>query len=502
MEIYCTRPQCPDPVNLLSGSIDDYQERTQQHRFCSACAMPLILSGRFLPLQKLGAGAFGTTFLSIDLHSASRRKCVIKQLRPNSALPADQLEGIKNKFRREAEVLETLGALHAQIPALYAYFEFSVPTFWGSQPNEALNQAGQYFYIAQEYIDGQDLGQEMKHRGKFSEADVIEVMRKLLPVLQFIHHPERGVIHRDIKPGNIMRSLNGQFYLIDFGSVKQVTAGMPIESSIVLGTPIFSPPEQKSQKQVYPSSDLYSLGVTVLCLLSDYSLLGRLYDSTSDRWNWHENIHVSENLGDILDRMLQPQPSQRFQSALEALAVLNPEPIENPTSKPRTGQLNPEPIENPVSKFGTDPIKEIKSKTDQNIFQPVPNIGNNGRTDKLEQFLLESFRQSAFLGSGGWLLAITLISFLGTNLASGFWIVIFGILIIAVFAKRKSNYEKFRLFFVALVSVGTVFFLFPKFLNQGSIQLFSERTLMLAIVASLVFFILVVLLQILEGLRK
>jgi serine/threonine protein kinase len=83
----------------------------------------------------------------------------------------------------------------------------------------------QFFYLVQEFIDGQDLEEELNSKGQFSEAEALEVLREILKVLKFVH--ENGSIHRDIKPSNIMRDRNGRLYLLDFGAVKQVTKGAP-----------------------------------------------------------------------------------------------------------------------------------------------------------------------------------------------------------------------------------------------------------------------------------
>lgn len=504
MEIYCTRPKCPDPVNSLPLPVAVDQRVAQQHRFCSACAMPLILGGRFLPLQRIGSGSFGTTFLSIDLHSAGRRQCVVKQLRPSSELSLEQLEGIKDKFRQEAEVLETLGTLHPQIPSLYAFFELSAPTFWGSQPHEGLTQSEQYFYISQEYIDGQDLDRELKQKGKFSETEAVSIMYHLLPVLQFIHQHDYGVIHRDIKPGNIMRDSAGRLYLIDFGAVKQVTSGTPMESSIVLGTPIFSPPEQKSQKQVSPSSDLYSLAVTVLCLLNGYSELGSLFDPNTDLWNWREQIHVTEKLGHILDKMLQPLPSQRFQSASEILTILN--------HSTETDHFDSGTIISTQSDAEIQPIEvfEVTSKVEKKnqVHQSLGNDSNANPEPHLEikhirNSLLRTLGKSALLGSSGWILATSLVSFLGTILAPGFWMAIFGAFVFYIVCKDNSNYEKVQLFLVSLAATGIVFLLYPVFWNTSGLTLISfTYILLLSIVSALISFIINLLIQLFEGLKN
>ncbi|GAB4377755.1 MAG: hypothetical protein Kow00121_28090 [Elainellaceae cyanobacterium] len=322
MDIYCTRPNCPDPVNTFPVVDDGTFFKAVQQRYCAACTMPLILDGRYLPQKRLGGGAFGTTFLGVDLRSAKQRHCVIKQLQLRSNLAPNQVEGVKRAFRREAEILEVLGDNHQQIPSLYAYFGLTAPAFMGSgRPDPHLSETEEFIYLVQEYVQGQDLDKELRRKGKFSEAEVQELMEQILPVLQFVHR--HGAIHRDIKPSNMMRDRNGRLYLIDFGAVKQVTTGVPLKSnSLVFGTLGFAPPEQIAGKQVYPSTDLYSFAVTILCLLSGQPPEA-LLDANGDAWNWQPYVQISDSLEQILNRMLEFIPGRRFQSAEEVISALS-----------------------------------------------------------------------------------------------------------------------------------------------------------------------------------
>lgn len=329
MDIYCTRPNCPDPINTFPAPDDSSFFKTVQQRYCAACTMPLILDGRYLPLRRLGGGAFGTTFLGIDLRSAKQRQCVIKQLQLKQDIAPEQTEGIKRAFRREAEILEVLGDSHQQIPTLYAYFGITAPTFLGNKRHDPhLSDREEYIYLVQEYVRGQDLDKELRRKGRIAEAEVLDIMRQVLPVLQFIH--EQGAIHRDIKPSNMMRDRNERIYLIDFGAVKQITTGVPLQSnSLVFGTLGFAPPEQISGKQVYPSTDLYSFAVTVLCLLTGHPP-ETLLDASGDTWRWRSFVHVSDRLERVLNRMLELIPSQRYPSAnavMEALFQRSSDPL-------------------------------------------------------------------------------------------------------------------------------------------------------------------------------
>jgi serine/threonine-protein kinase len=315
MEILCTRPGCPRPQNSFSDLDDPPTLKTTQQKYCTSCGMPLILAGRYLPMRLLGQGGFGAAFLSRDRYTPTMRYCVVKQFQPAGNLNEQQLEIAQNLFEREAAVLEDLGNKNQQIPDLYAFFPLLAPARHGKKEE-------QFFYLVQQFIDGQTLEEELATKGQFSEAEVLEVLLEMLDVLAFVH--QNNTIHRDIKPSNIMRDKNGRLYLLDFGAVKQVTAGnSPSGRSTGIYSMGFAPPEQMSGSQIYPSTDLYALAATCLNLLTGKKP-EELYDSFNYCWNWRNYApQTSDRLASVFDRMLLPTPKDRFQSAEEVLDALN-----------------------------------------------------------------------------------------------------------------------------------------------------------------------------------
>ncbi|MFS8116866.1 MAG: protein kinase domain-containing protein, partial [Microcoleus sp.] len=315
MDIYCTRPSCPNPLNSFPDFNDSASLDEIAQKYCAACGMPLILDSRFLPQRPLSRGAFGTTFQALALGSPLKLQCVVKRLQPPLHLNSNQLIAATRAFRREADVLNSLGDRHPQIPALYAYCVLHVADVAhnlgqiASSENEGVfseidskPEVQEFFYLVQEFVDGADLREEIATRGKFSEAEIVDVLQQILPVLQFIH--DNGAIHRDIKPDNIVRETAvgeraGKLFLIDFGAVKQVAAGVSAQSSIVFGTSGYAPPEQVSGEPVYPSTDLYALGVTCLYLLTG-KRPQELMESPTRRWNWRVWADVSDRLAAIL----------------------------------------------------------------------------------------------------------------------------------------------------------------------------------------------------------
>ncbi|WP_295613065.1 ABC transporter substrate-binding protein [Chamaesiphon sp. GL140_3_metabinner_50] len=315
MDIYCTRPRCEQPLNSFSDLDDRQLLKTVNQRHCANCGMPLILDGRYLPSKILQQGGLGVAFLGCDRRTPGLRQCVIKQLQLNPSFNTAQLETATTLFHREAEVLEKLGE-HPQIPRLFAFLEMTA----SASPPYSQQK---FFYLVQEYIEGKNLQTELAIKGRFTEPEVISVLREVAKILEFIHF--KGSIHRDIKPSNIMRDLQGQIYLIDFGAVKQIvaeTARASGGSLTCVFTPEYAPWEQRQGQAIYPSSDLYALAVTCLNLLTGRAPQDLLNTDTNE-WKWRTpDLQVSDALAEILDKMLRSLPSERFQSARDVLETI------------------------------------------------------------------------------------------------------------------------------------------------------------------------------------
>ncbi|WP_430015501.1 protein kinase domain-containing protein [Microcystis protocystis FBCC-A270] len=326
MEVICTRPHCPRPRNQCLDLDDSNRLTSIEQKYCITCGMPLILGGRYLPERLLGQGGFGAAFLAVDRYSPKKAKCVIKQFQPSGNLSPQALEKAKNLFFQEAHVLEDLGREHPQIPDLYAFFPLKVK-------NQLTGEEEQFFYLAQEYIDGKNLEEILQQQQKpFQESEVKNILKELLLILKFIH--ENGSIHRDIKPSNIMRSQNGRLYLLDFGAVKQATnnPSNTQEKSTTIYSAGFAPPEQQLGNQVSAATDLYALAATCVMLLTN-SDPDELYDPQKQIWNWQNYApNISADLAQVFNKMLLANPRDRFQSCEEVLTALNPSPPSPPPS--------------------------------------------------------------------------------------------------------------------------------------------------------------------------
>ncbi len=262
-----------------------------------------LIGHQYLIIRELGSGAYGTTFLVEDTRSPSRRHCVLKQLKPISN--PEHYGFIIKRFEREAAVLERLGeGGNGQIPKLFAYFA-----------------EGGLCYIVQELINGRTLTSHLQERVRYSEAEVVEFLMNILPVLEFIHSQQ--IIHRDIKPDNIIIRENGKPVLIDFGIVKEVmgldSAGNPT-SSIVAGTPAFMPLEQAAGKPVF-ASDLYSIAMTAIYMLTGKSPL-QMTDRLTGDLNWREHAEVSDRVAEVLEKATRLNFKERYLTAREMLDAL------------------------------------------------------------------------------------------------------------------------------------------------------------------------------------
>ncbi len=295
--ICCLNPDCPNPLN------------PDKKQLCQACSTPLVplLRNRFRVLRVLSdEGGFGRTYLSEDTDKLNER-CVVKQLAPKFQGTWSQKKAVE-LFAQEAKRLQELGE-HPQIPTLLAYFE---------QDN--------CLYLVQQFVNGQNLLQELQRRKLYRPGEIQAILLHLLPVIKFIH--DRGVIHRDIKPENIIRRHgDGRLSLIDFGSSKQLTARVQKKIGTSIGSHGYSPLEQIRDGKAYPASDLFGLGSTCFHLLTGVSPF-QLWMEYGYGWvtNWRQYLRgpLSNELDYVLDKLLRKDIETRYQSADEVIQDLTP----------------------------------------------------------------------------------------------------------------------------------------------------------------------------------
>ncbi|AFY94166.1 protein kinase domain-containing protein [Chamaesiphon minutus] len=289
-----------------------------------------LLQQRYRVTKILGQGGFGRTYLSQDT-GCFDEMCVLKEFSPNDR-GRDALKKSKELFQREAQVLYQIN--HPQIPKFRANFEEQKRLF-----------------LVQEYAEGKTvaktLSDRLKNNTTFSEAEAVEFLQNMLPVLSHIHG--MGIIHRDISPDNIIfRDRDKLPVLIDFGVVKAGVTQLEVSTQIHQGTTVgkagYAPGEQLQTGEAYANSDLYALAVTVVVMMT-----GRkpesLIDKSTMTWKWHQWVPtLTPWFAKILNKMLSRMPNSRYQSANEvAQALRSVSDFVGPSAAPghATGNLTP-----------------------------------------------------------------------------------------------------------------------------------------------------------------
>ncbi|MCX7594090.1 MAG: serine/threonine protein kinase [Fischerella sp.] len=261
-----------------------------------------ILGERYEVQHQLGKKAGRRTLLARDLITGEL--VVVKLLTFDSDFEWDHLK----LFEREAETLKSLS--HPSIPRYLDYFEVNTPDLKG-------------FALVQTYISAQTLEQHLKAGRSFTETEVKEIAKAVLEILIYLHGQNPPVIHRDIKPSNILlsdRSGNsvGQVYLVDFGSV-QTVAATEGGTMTVVGTYGYMPPEQFGSRTV-PASDLYSLGATLIYLVTGVHPADLPHKDF--RIQFEQATNLSPAFTNWLKWMTEPSLERRLTSAVQALQTL------------------------------------------------------------------------------------------------------------------------------------------------------------------------------------
>jgi serine/threonine protein kinase len=260
-----------------------------------------MLRDRYEILRLLGEGGFASTYQAID-HQTNQH-CVIKELSWNKVEDWKFIE----LFEREARVLSNLD--HPQIPRFIEFF---------TEPSDH----GSRIFLVQEFIDGQNLRDIVQDGKHFTEKEVIELALQVTKILEYLHTLSPPIIHRDIKPSNIMIDSRGEVHLVDFGAVRdKVLHSQKTEAGgfTVVGTYGFMPFEQ-FQGRATAASDIYSLGASLLYLLSHKE--PHEIESIGSRLELEHHINVSKEFIAVLRKMLEHNSTDRYQSAAELSADL------------------------------------------------------------------------------------------------------------------------------------------------------------------------------------
>lgn len=265
---------------------------------------PSPLKERYDLLEQVGQGGMALVYRAHD--TVLGREVAIKFLNPNRLLDPRSLD----RFMREARAVARLS--HPHIMSLYD-----------------VDQDGAWNYLVLEYIPGRDLAAVLVARGQvFAPDEAIAIMRSMLSALAYAHG--QGIIHRDVKPRNIMLTPEGLVKVADFGLALVQQEVQLTQEGMVLGTMLYMPPEMVLSQPIDHRADLYSAGVVFYELLTgnppftghlNAGLISQILNAPIPRVR-AINPLIPEKLEQFISRLLAKQPTERFASAEEALLVL------------------------------------------------------------------------------------------------------------------------------------------------------------------------------------
>ena len=255
--------------------------------------------GRYEVLKELGQGAMGIVYKARD--PKINRPLAIKTIRFSDEFEEERVQEVKDRFLREAEIAGQLS--HPSIVSIYDVGEDYDLT-----------------YLAMEFLEGEDLQKFCRKGSLLPLRKVLHIIGEASLALDYAHR--QGVIHRDVKPGNIMILRNGEVKVTDFGIAKAVSSSQT-KSGVVLGTPNYMSPEQINGEDIDGRSDIFSLGVVFFELLTGQlpfhgkTLANLFYQITQTRHASVRQINpnIPKPVEQILDKALTKDPDQRFQKA-------------------------------------------------------------------------------------------------------------------------------------------------------------------------------------------
>jgi serine/threonine-protein kinase len=264
----------------------------------------VMLAGRYRLEERIAAGGMGEVWRATD--TLLQRVVAVKLLR--DSLSEDPV--VAERFRREALLAAQIS--HPNMAGVFDYVQEH------DQPG-----------IVMEFVDGESLADRLAREGKLPVADAVRVTSALLAALQSAH--DAGIVHRDVKPGNVMLSSNGDVKVTDFGIARATSDHTLTETGTVIGTAHYLAPEQVSGAQATPSSDLYSAGAILYEMLGGRKpfqaetpiavAMKRLTEDPPALRTLRKD--VPEPVEAVVDRALARDPSDRFASAADMRAALD-----------------------------------------------------------------------------------------------------------------------------------------------------------------------------------
>ena len=257
--------------------------------------------GKYRILSELGRGAMGVVYLGED--PLIGRRVAVKTIRFDNIKEQDEIENAQKRFMREAVSAGNLS--HPNIVTIYEVGEDEGLTF-----------------IAMVHFEGERLEDQLAAGMCYSPEEAIALMTQLADALDYAH--SQGVIHRDIKPGNILIDTLGRPHIVDFG-IARVQASTMTQTNTVMGTPYYMSPEQVAGRKVDSRADVFALGVVLYEILtgekpfSGETLTTVLYKIFNERPLPTRSIRADlpEGLDYVISRALAKSPEDRYGNCLE-----------------------------------------------------------------------------------------------------------------------------------------------------------------------------------------
>jgi hypothetical protein len=241
-----------------------------------------LRGGRYVVIRSLGEGSQGATFEAVDKKEG--RLVAVKRFDVRGAKAWKDVE----LAEREARVLSSLE--HPMLPAYIEHFE-----------------EGGRLYLVMEKIEGESLAERLRRGGRLNEGAILRLLRDAADALAYLHG--QGVVHRDLKPGNVIEKKDGSFAFVDFGAVRDRMR--PEGGSTVVGTFGYMAPEQ-FQGRAQPASDVYAVGATAVAMLTGKQPEDLPHRGLGINVGAALRGIASEALIRVLERMLEPDPERRM----------------------------------------------------------------------------------------------------------------------------------------------------------------------------------------------
>ncbi len=300
-----------------------------------------VIAQRYQILDTIGKGGMAIVYRAIDTRTG--HSVAIKVLRPEFS----QDEEFLNRFQREAEAASKVS--HHNIVNLLD-----------------VGMDGDSRYLVMEYVQGKTLKEVIRQKGKLPYATAVQIAIRILSALQHTHR--NGIIHRDIKPQNILVQSEGHIKVADFGIARMADSSTLTKGDSVMGSVHYFSPEQAAGENVAETSDIYSVGVVMYEMLT-----GQVpFDGDSPVAVAMQHLHnmpkpvsdlspeVPAAVAHVVMVAMEKEPKYRYQSALEMATDLK-KALEGKAETPdQKGNSLPFP---PISSQGTGPVKTVRSDT-------------------------------------------------------------------------------------------------------------------------------------------